>query len=98
MAENTSTPSRPRLMRPDFSVMHSARLTIRNGVPTRTAPPSTAISRLRKSSLLVMAGSLSDDGLGRRSGQRHRRQRRSRLQQPPAQRLAGEDEEEGEAL
>src|SRR5262245_43972346 len=35
-------PSRPRLMRPLRSVMHSPRLTKRNGVLTRMAPPSTA--------------------------------------------------------
>src|SRR5438128_7407281 len=35
-------PSRPRLMRPERSVMHSPRLTNRNGVETRIAPPNTA--------------------------------------------------------
>src|ERR1700740_129114 len=43
MAPITSVPSRPRLMRPLRSVMHSPRLTNRNGVLTRSAPPSTAI-------------------------------------------------------
>src|SRR5215471_17627289 len=38
----TSVPSSPRLMRPDRSVMHSPRLTNRNGVETRIAPPNTA--------------------------------------------------------
>src|SRR5215468_10448335 len=42
MAPMTSVPSRPRLMRPLRSVMHSPRLTNRNGVLTRSAPPSTA--------------------------------------------------------
>src|SRR4051795_9004725 len=42
MAPITSVPSRPRLMRPDRSVMHSPRLTNRNGVDTRMAPPNTA--------------------------------------------------------
>src|SRR6516164_8443537 len=37
-----SVPSRPRLMRPERSVMHSPRLTNRNGVETRMAPPRTA--------------------------------------------------------
>src|SRR5213079_3247335 len=37
-----SVPSRPRLMRPERSVMHSPRLTNRNGVDTRMAPPNTA--------------------------------------------------------
>src|SRR6185369_4914300 len=37
-----SVPSRPRLMRPLRSVMHSPRLTNRNGVEMRMAPPSTA--------------------------------------------------------
>src|SRR5262245_51188429 len=42
MAPITRLPSRPRLMRPLRSVMHSPRLTNRNGVLTRSAPPSTA--------------------------------------------------------
>src|ERR1700730_16770991 len=42
MAPITSVPSRPRLMRPERSVMHSPRLTNRNGVETRMAPPNTA--------------------------------------------------------
>src|ERR1700726_2777203 len=42
IAPITSVPSRPRLMRPDRSVMHSPRLTNRNGVETRMAPPNTA--------------------------------------------------------
>src|SRR6478736_10097408 len=37
-----SVPSSPRLMRPLRSVMHSPRLTNRNGVLTRIAPPMTA--------------------------------------------------------
>src|SRR5712664_1075928 len=42
MAPITRVPSRPRLMRPLRSVMHSPRLTNRNGVETRIAPPNTA--------------------------------------------------------
>src|SRR5471030_114585 len=42
MAHITKVPSRPRLMRPERSVMHSPRLTNRNGVETRIAPPNTA--------------------------------------------------------
>src|SRR4030095_7727502 len=42
MAPLTRMPSSPRLMRPLRSVMHSPRLTNRNGVLTRMAPPSTA--------------------------------------------------------
>src|SRR6266852_6283697 len=42
IAPITSVPSRPRLMRPLRSVMHSPRLTNRNGVETRMAPPKTA--------------------------------------------------------
>src|SRR5215470_9354250 len=42
MAPITSVPSRPRLMRPERSVMHSPRLTNRKGVETRIAPPNTA--------------------------------------------------------
>src|SRR6201982_1668538 len=42
IAPIASVPSRPRLMRPERSVMHSPRLTNRNGVETRMAPPNTA--------------------------------------------------------
>src|SRR4030095_12439231 len=42
-----SVPSRPRLMRPERSVMHSPRLTNRNGVETRMAPPNTASGTVR---------------------------------------------------
>src|ERR1700681_468587 len=42
IAPITSVPSRPRLMRPDRSVMHSPRLTNRNVAETRMAPPNTA--------------------------------------------------------
>src|SRR6187399_1329343 len=35
-------PSRPRLIRPDFSVMHSPRLTNKKGVLTRIAPARIA--------------------------------------------------------
>src|SRR5882757_8385247 len=42
IAPITNVPSRPRLMRPERSVMHSPRLTNRNGVETRMAPPNTA--------------------------------------------------------
>src|SRR4051812_24296582 len=42
IAPITSVPSRPRLMRPLLSVMHSPKLTNRNGVETRMAPPNTA--------------------------------------------------------
>src|ERR1700730_3726974 len=42
IAPITRVPSRPRLMRPERSVMHSPRLTKRNGVETRMAPPNTA--------------------------------------------------------
>src|SRR3979409_358930 len=42
MAPITSVTSRPRLMRPERSVMHSPRLTNRKGVETRMAPPNTA--------------------------------------------------------
>src|SRR6516162_8099451 len=38
----TSVPSRPRLMRPLRSVMHSPSETNKNGVETRMAPPNTA--------------------------------------------------------
>src|ERR1700674_4265765 len=42
MSPITRVPSRPRLMRPERSVMHSPKLTNRNGVETRMAPPNTA--------------------------------------------------------
>src|SRR3954470_3201996 len=41
IAPITSVPSRPRLMRPERSVMHSPRLTNKNGVETRMAPANT---------------------------------------------------------
>ena len=40
-------------MRPDFSVRHSPRLTNRNGVPTRTAPPRMARSTSKMASGLI---------------------------------------------
>src|ERR1700754_2043492 len=48
IAPITSVPSRPRLMRPDRSVMHSPRLTNRNGVETRMAPPNTASGTVQR--------------------------------------------------
>src|SRR5262245_12593062 len=42
MAPITNVPSSPRFTRPDFSVMHSPRLTNRNGALTRRAPPTMA--------------------------------------------------------
>src|SRR5258705_13347409 len=43
-----SVPSSPRLMRPLRSVMHSPRLTNRNGVETRMAPPNTASGTVQR--------------------------------------------------
>src|SRR5450755_3976742 len=48
MAPITSVPSSPRLMRPLRSVMHSPRLTNRNGVETRIAPPNTASGTVQR--------------------------------------------------
>src|ERR1700686_1631943 len=48
MAPITSVPSRPRLIRPERSVMHSPRLTNRNGVETRMAPPNTASGMVQR--------------------------------------------------
>src|ERR1700759_636581 len=48
IAPITSVPSRPRLMRPERSVMHSPRLTNKNGVETRMAPPNTASGTVHK--------------------------------------------------
>src|SRR5450755_617940 len=48
MAPITSVPSSPRLMRPLRSVMHSPRLTNRNGVETRMAPPNTASGTVQR--------------------------------------------------
>src|SRR5580704_11685874 len=48
MAPITRVPSRPRLMRPERSVMHSPRLTNRNGVETRMAPPNTASGMVQR--------------------------------------------------
>src|SRR6516225_9236010 len=51
----TSVPSRPRLMPPLRSVMHSPRLTNRTGVLTRIAPPSTAIGTVHNPMLAASA-------------------------------------------
>ena len=61
MAPSTSVPSSPRLTRPDFSVRHSPSATNMNGVETRIAPPSMAISTVRMSPL--MFGSFPARGL-----------------------------------
>src|SRR5260370_7905776 len=42
-----SVASSPKLMRPERSVMHSARLTKRNGVETRIGPQNTARGRVQ---------------------------------------------------
>src|SRR5450432_1433857 len=66
IAESTSTPSRPRLMRPDFSVRHSPRLTNRNGTPTRKAPPTMAAMKAIEVSDMAGSGELfRGDGVGR---------------------------------
>src|SRR5258705_4370471 len=52
-----SVPSRQRLMRPERSVMHPARLTSRNGVETRMAPPNTASGTVQSAIFLsAMSG------------------------------------------
>src|SRR5260370_520429 len=48
IATGTRVPSRPRLMRAERSVMHSPRLTNRNGVETRMAPPNTASGTVQR--------------------------------------------------
>src|SRR6266700_260876 len=48
MAPITRVPSRPRLMRPERSVMHSPKLTNRKGVETRMAPPNTASGTVQR--------------------------------------------------
>src|SRR5437667_12668392 len=48
IAPITRVPSRPRLMRPLRSVMHSPRLTNRNGVEMRMAPPNTASGTVQR--------------------------------------------------
>src|ERR1700691_286320 len=73
----TSVPSRPRLIRPLRSVMHSPRLTKRNGVLTRTAPPSTASGTVHSpmSPGLAISGGFSfqeaDAAVKRVAGQDH---------------------------
>src|SRR6267154_4613591 len=60
MAPITRVPSRPRLMRPERSVMHSPRLTNRNGVEMRIAPPSTASGTVQSPIVpSAMSGGLS---------------------------------------
>src|ERR1700691_852987 len=76
-------PSSPRLMRPLFSVMHSPRLTKRNGVLTRIAPPSTSSGTLHKP-MVSPATRLPP--------------RRLEPGQAAIDRVAGQDEDEDDAL
>ena len=84
-------------MRPDFSVRHSPRLTNRKGVPTRMAPPSTAssTSKHRRPCASCVAPHARP---GRRRQRRPLRQAAADGSSRAAQRLAGQDEHEGEAL
>src|SRR3982075_1869351 len=60
MAPITRVPSRPRLMRPERSVMHSPRLTNKNGVEMRMAPPNTASGTVQSPIVpSAMSGGLS---------------------------------------
>src|SRR5664279_2440867 len=73
MAPITSVPSRPRLMRPERSVMHSPRLTNRNGVETRMAPPNTASGTVQSpmvpSAMSGLAFQKADPSVHRVAGQ-----------------------------
>src|SRR4051812_7172735 len=82
MAPITRMPSRPRLMRPLFSVMHSPRLTKMKGVLTRIAPPRIAIGT---PSQPRVDPSISGFLLAEKS-------------KPAVKRFAGEDDHEGDAL
>src|ERR1700688_1049814 len=94
-------PSRPRLMRPLFSVMHSPRLTNRNGVLTRIAPPRTAIGTPSQPSSAMIShahssrGAEAGFGLGRgdQAGL-------ARLENRPlsVERFARQDREERDSL
>src|ERR1700730_5824865 len=100
IAPITSVPSRPRLMRPERSVMHSPRDTKRNGVETRMAPPSTASGTVqrptRPAAISVFSFQEADPPVQRIAGQheheddalqhQHRciRQAEASLQQPAA--------------
>src|SRR5690606_23448509 len=54
IAPATKMPSRPRLIRPLFSVRHSPRLTNRKGVPTRIAPATRASKKVATSSSPIL--------------------------------------------
>src|SRR5580700_2278628 len=100
MAPITSVPSRPRLMRPERSVMHSPRLTKRNGVETRMAPPNTASGMVQRpmvpsaisgpafqeanSSIQRVAGENGDEDDALQHLHRGVRQAQPSLQQPAA--------------
>src|SRR5487761_2135676 len=58
MAPKTRMPSRPRLMRPERSVMASPSDTKMKGVETRMAPPRMASGTLQKPSSLVCIASV----------------------------------------
>src|SRR5881296_2647298 len=91
MAPITSVPSRPRLIRPLFSVRHSPRLTNRNGVLPRMAPPRTASGTPHHPSASTSGGLLWHDPVG------WRRHRRPEDAEPPVHGLAGEDDQEDDA-
>ena len=89
-------------MRPDFSVRHSPRLTNRNGTPTRSAPPTIAGEERRRARRLVMRRAprrCDRRRSARRLGAARWRQRAAtRRPVDAAQRLAGQDQHEGDAL
>src|SRR5258706_8037524 len=70
-------PSRPRLMRPLFSVIVSPRLTKRNGAETRSAPPSTASGTPHQPMSLMPA---EKSASGRKASRRENAEERHALQ------------------
>src|SRR5882672_7332554 len=85
IAPITSVPSRPRLMRPERSVMHSPRLTNRNGVETRMAPPNTASGTVQ-SPIVPSAIRFAPSGFAFQKAD------------PPVHRVAREHRDEDDAL
>src|SRR5436190_2571232 len=91
IAPITSVPSRPRLIRPLFSVRHSPRLTKRNGVLPRMAPPRTARGTPHHPSASTSGGLAGHDPVG------WRYDRLLENAEPPIRRFAGENDQEDDA-
>src|SRR5262245_38738597 len=109
-APSSNVPSKPRLMRPLFSVSVSPKLTNKYGVLTRIIPPNIASGTPQIPKLSFTGGSLRSSRRARRSGDTHRglgaRLGRHVLRRPALRErlrashvgFAGQDDQEQDAL